>query len=43
MKKRPSANRHAFREQKPRFLLAGPNSRSARSLKAPPGDFQPIK
>jgi hypothetical protein len=34
MKKRPSANRHAFREQKRRLLLAGPNSRPARSLKA---------
>jgi len=39
MKKRPSTNRHAFREQKPRFLLAGPNSRWARSLKAPQATF----
>jgi len=36
-------NRHAFREQKSRLLLACANRFSARSLEAPAGDFQPVE
>jgi hypothetical protein len=39
MKKRPSANRQALREHKPRLLLACPNHYEARSLKAPQATF----